>query len=166
MSLHISPDVPYDSNNLGTSTRAPEIKILSKYFKTHIKKVFSGRPTKREGLIPLDHLKEIQNLMKHKKINKKKLQVMFSTGTILIYRKRLWKFLLRIWKYYILKFKFDWFKKKKKILSILDHFQVITKLQKTIRSRGLGYPDLSGATTKKTLFWIYVFPYTYICVVL
>ena len=42
----------------------------------------------------------------------------------------------------------------KKILSILDHFQVIKKIVikkgfEPLRTRGWGYPDLSGSTTKR-----------------
>ena len=44
-------------------------------------------------------------------------------------------------------------------LSILNHFQAIKKRVKkrgfeTLRSRGGGYPDLSGSTTKKTFLYV------------
>ena len=95
-----------------------------------------------------------------RKINKKKLYVMFSAGLYRSTEKDYQEFLPSNWKYYILKFKSD---RKLFInsLSILDHFQAIKICNKNgfepPRSGG-GYPDLSGSFIKEKLFFLCVFP--------
>ena len=85
-----------------------------------------------------------------RQINKK--NCMFSAGQHRSTEEGYEKCSLNIWNYYILKFKFDWIFSNN-FLSNLDHyFQVLKRNEtswfKPLRSRGEGYLDLNGSTTK------------------